>query len=180
MSLRRNIEYKARLTDFDLARRTAAGIATDHLSVERQTDTYFAVPHGRLKLREIAGCGAWLVGYQRENHASARGSDYRLIEVADPIELKAALSTALGVRVVVRKRREIHLFQNVRIHLDKVEKLGDFLEFEAVLGDEDDDATGQALLAALTAQFRGALGDPVASGYADLLLQAQSAPNANR
>ncbi len=52
-----------------------------------------------------------------------------------------ALDYALGPPVVVvAKRRHLFLWEGVRIHLDEVEELGTFIEFEAVLespaGDE--------------------------------------------
>jgi len=42
------------------------------------------------------------------------------------------LRNALGVRVVVEKARRLLLWRNVRIHLDRVIGLGDFVEVEAV------------------------------------------------
>ena len=44
------------------------------------------------------------------------------------VDLTVRLAEALGVRSVVRKRREIYLYHNVRIHLDEVCDLGRFLE----------------------------------------------------
>ncbi len=170
MPPRRNIEFKTRLVDWDAARRIAAAVATSSLAVEHQTDTYFVAANGRLKLREIERRGAWLIGYERPDGHETRGSDYRLIPIYEPADLKAALATTLGIRVIVRKRREIYLVDNVRIHLDQVEDLGEFLEFEAVLGPILDDARGREQVAALVARFREALGEPISSGYADLLI----------
>jgi adenylate cyclase class IV len=176
MSLRRNIEFKSRLANFAAARAIAERVATDRLGVERQADTYFHVPHGRLKLREIGGLGAWLVGYVRDDRPDARGSDYRLVEITDATTLKETLTAALGVSVVVRKEREILLHKNVRIHLDQVEGLGAFLEFEAVLGpDDEDEANGHALLRWLIGVFADVLGDPISGSYSDLLIAAQGA-----
>jgi adenylate cyclase, class 2 len=49
-------------------------------------------------------------------------------------ELRAALSSALGIKVVVAKKRSLFLWNEVRIHLDEVKGLGNFIEFEAVAG----------------------------------------------
>lgn len=166
----RNIEFKAQVVDWKAARQIAASVATSTLGVEQQVDTYFVAAQGRLKLREIAGCGAWLIGYERPNRREARGSDYRLIPVSEPTELQAALAATLGIRVVVHKRREIYLVENVRIHLDQVEGLGEFLEFEAVLDPAIDDVRGHGQVAALKIRFQDALGEAIASGYADLLI----------
>ncbi len=43
--------------------------------------------------------------------------------------------------VVVSKRRRLFLWEGVRIHLDEVEDLGNFVEFEAVLPQAGDLAT---------------------------------------
>jgi len=170
MTARRNIEFKARLVDFAGARQIAQELAKSRMGVEQQTDTYFVVPRGRLKLREIAGGGAWLIAYERADSPELRNSDYRLIAVSDPAELKAALAETLGVRVIVDKRREIFLHHNVRIHLDQVAGLGEFLEFEAVLGPGDSDSSGHAQVAGLRDAFQSALGEPMATSYSHLLL----------
>ena len=74
-----------------------------------QTDTYFQVPQGRLKLRE-EGPVAQLIFYERANETVARESRYRLVPVSDPTGLKDALSDALGVLIVVEKSRRLLLW----------------------------------------------------------------------
>lgn len=165
----RNIELKARLADLETARKVAEAIATDRLGTQRQVDTYFHCPHGRLKLREIEGLPAQLVWYARPDQPGPKASDYLLVPVSDPETLEAALSAAWGVRCVVKKRREILLYHNVRIHLDDVAGLGRFLEFEAVLGPETDDAEGRAQLDWLIEKFAIAAADLLEGSYADLL-----------
>jgi adenylate cyclase, class 2 len=97
-----------------------------------QRDTYFRVPDGRLKLREETPGAAVLIQYDRPDAAQARESRYRLVESADPAGLKEALDAALGTLVVVDKQRHVLIWHGVRIHLDRVEGLGNFLELEAV------------------------------------------------
>jgi predicted adenylyl cyclase CyaB len=172
----RNIELKARLASLDAVREIARQLATALPSVERQTDTYFVCRQGRLKLREREGLAAQLVGYSRANDAVPKPSDYHIIEVDDARALYAALSATLGVLVVVDKRREIFLADNVRIHLDQVAELGDFLEFEAVLGPGDSDDLGHAQLAALRRRFGIESTCLVAGSYSDLLLERRG-PN---
>ena len=98
----------------------------------RQRDTYFAVAHGRLKLREEEPGGATLIAYERPDAASERVSSYRLVPVAEPAPLRDALRAASGVTARVVKRRHLLLWETVRIHLDEVRGLGSFLELEAV------------------------------------------------
>jgi predicted adenylyl cyclase CyaB len=163
------LERKARHRDLAAVRETASHLGARFHGEELQSDTYFQVPHGRLKLREIDGQLAALIWYDRPNHEGSRLCSYHLIPVPDPAGLKAALTAALGVRGVVRKRRVIYLWHNVRIHLDQVEGLGTFVEFEAVLGPGEDEATAQERLEQLG---RALAIDPVAylaPSYADLL-----------
>ncbi|HEV3416932.1 MAG TPA: CYTH domain-containing protein, partial [Pirellulales bacterium] len=79
--------------------------------------------------------------------------------------------SALGIRVVVRKTRRIYLSQNVRIHLDEVDGLGSFLEFEAVLDAQTDDAVGQLQIEELRRQFGIAAGDLLTGSYGDMLVR---------
>ena len=165
----RNIEIKARVRDWDAARRTAQALATQTLGVLGQTDTYFVVPRGRLKLREIDGQPAELIYYDRADQAAARSSDYQITPVSDPAAIGELLMAALGVRNVVRKRREVYLVDNVRIHLDDVEGLGTFLEFEAVVDDQHDEAACFQALATLQAAFKIDERDLVNRSYGKLL-----------
>lgn len=165
----RNIELKARLADLEAARAVATRIATDRPGVQQQVDTYFHCRQGRLKLREIDGRAAQLIWYARPDQAEPKACDYVLVSVADPAPLKAALAAALGVRVVVRKRREILLYHNVRIHLDEVAGLGSFLEFEAVVAPGIDDAAGRTQLDELMREFSIAPADLLTKSYAEML-----------
>jgi homotetrameric cytidine deaminase len=128
----RNVELKAHDPDpvRTLERAIAAG--AEERALLRQRDTYFSVPRGRLKLREEEPGGATLIAYERPDDASERVSDYRLVPIADPDEMRAALTAANGVSAVVVKRRRLLMWQTVRIHLDEVRGLGSFVELEAV------------------------------------------------
>ena len=165
-----NFELKARCADLALARERALAIATLWLGVDRQVDTYFRVAAGRFKLRESSLSGAQLVPYLRPDAPQARRSDYVVIPVPDPERTKALLAALLGVRRVVRKQREIALFENVRIHLDRVEGLGDFLELEAVWdGDDAGEAEQRRKVAFLRERLAIRDSDLVAASYEGLL-----------
>lgn len=169
MTPRRNLEVKARCADLPGARAAALALGAQAAGGETQTDTYFHVPHGRLKLREIDGQSAVLIAYDRPDAGAARLSAYHLAPVSDPAAMKTALTAALGLRGAVVKRREILLWHNVRIHLDEVANLGTFVEFEAVLGSGDDETTAAARLAQLGAALGIESADHLAPSYADLL-----------
>ena len=75
-----------------------------------------------------------MIAYERADLAAQRESSYRIVAVADAEELRTALAGALGVGATVSKQRRLFLWEGVRIHLDRVRGLGDFVEFEAVIG----------------------------------------------
>jgi predicted adenylyl cyclase CyaB len=170
-----NIELKARLRSLASAEEIAQRLGRFAAGL-RHVDTYFAIPpeRGRLKLREIDGGQAELISYARPDEHASRRSDYHRVPLSPDaaVELKAALSAALGVRQVVVKRRRLYLIGDVRIHLDDVERLGAFLEFEAVLdqpGERLDEAAGHRRLAKLAEAFSIAEEDRIAQSYCDLL-----------
>jgi homotetrameric cytidine deaminase len=165
---RRNVELKARDPDpaRSLARARAVG-AEDHGEL-RQRDTYFAAPRGRLKLREQEPGGAELIAYERSDAAEARESRYRIAPVSDGPALRDALAAALGVTVVVDKRRRLLIWEGVRIHLDDVEGLGAFVELEGVAPAGSDLSAEAARVARLRAALEIADEAIEAAAYADL------------
>ena len=128
-----NIELKARCDDLGRLRESAMSLGAERQEPERQIDTYFRVAHGRLKLRESLQSGSELIYYTRGDVAEARESHYEIYQVEDAEGLKAILKKALGVQAVVTKRREVYLIGNVRVHLDKVQDLGAFVELEGMV-----------------------------------------------
>ncbi len=130
--MRANLELKARCADLHAARERARAVATEWLGVDEQVDTYFVTRAGRLKLRESSLSGGQLVPYFRPDQRGPKRANYQVIPVEDAAGLARMLAAMLGVHRVVRKRREIALYHNVRIHLDRVEALGTFVELEAV------------------------------------------------
>lgn len=132
-----NIEIKARLAQFDETVDRVTRLAGKHVDLLQQVDTYFCCQEGRLKLREVKSQGgehAELIWYVRDDVVQRKSSHYQITVIHDPRTLCQTLTAALGIRAVVKKRRQLHRFQNVRIHLDQVEQLGTFLELEAVQG----------------------------------------------
>ncbi len=95
-----------------------------------QKDTYFNVPNGRLKLRQ-GNIENNLIFYQRNNQAGPKQSDFELVKIDQGPELEQLLQHALGVKVIVEKKRKIYFLDNVKIHLDQLESLGSFVEIEA-------------------------------------------------
>ena len=118
-----NVEIKARCTDPSFIRNYLLEHSADFKGIDEQTDTYFNAPNGRLKLRE-GNIENNLIWYERINQAGPKNSHFNLVKVQDAKGLKEALTKANGIRVVVRKRREIYYIKNVKFHIDEVQGLG--------------------------------------------------------
>src|SRR5258706_14655754 len=165
----RNIELKASCRDLGAAREAARAMGAEYAGILEQRDTYFIATNGRLKLRETTGMPAELIAYARDNAAAVRGSDYQLVRIPDPATLRMALTTSLGVRGEVIKRRELWLWQGVRIHLDDVAGLGTFIELEAVMGPDEPDEAGHRKVATLRKALHIGDADLLGISYSDLL-----------
>jgi predicted adenylyl cyclase CyaB len=129
-----NIEVKARLQDRGRIEAVLEAMGARPQWTRRQCDTFFVVQHGWLKLREAEGAPAELIVYQRSTaDARPRPSDYAVVELGDGETWKRILGRVLGVHKVVRKERTLWLWRHSRVHLDRVEGLGDFIEIETVV-----------------------------------------------
>lgn len=164
-----NIEIKARASDFASLRKRAEALSDTPAQVIPQEDTFFNTSKGRLKLRQLAPDHGQLVYYERTDDSGPKRSNYSIFETSDPDNLKTALSLALGVRGVVRKKRTLYLVGQTRVHLDEVEGLGDFMELEVVLRPGQSDAEGQAIARDLMTRLGVAENDLLESAYMDLL-----------
>jgi adenylate cyclase class IV/GNAT superfamily N-acetyltransferase len=171
-----NIEIKARVRDLHAARRAAQAISDVPPQVLQQEDTFFHIPAGRLKLRQLAPDRGELIYYQRPDAAGPKRSDYLIAPTGQPDALKALLAAALGERGVVRKERWLCLAGRTRIHLDQVEGLGAFLELEVVLDGDESPDQGQAVADDLLRRLGIAQEDLIDVAYIDLLERGSGSP----
>ena len=125
------IEIKARCNRHDFVRSILKETEARSVGLDHQVDTYFKVSKGRLKLRE-GTIEQNLIRYHRPNQEGPKRSDVTLYKPTGDPGLKEILVDTMGVLVVVDKHREIYFVDNVKIHLDKVENLGTFVEIEAI------------------------------------------------
>jgi adenylate cyclase, class 2 len=130
-----NIEIKARCTDASSIRAYLQQQQADFKGTDLQTDTYFNINQGRLKLRQGTIENS-LIYYNRENKAGPKLSEVTLYPVLSNSELlKKTLTQANGIKAEVKKKREIYFIDNVKFHIDDVEGLGSFVEIEAIDAD---------------------------------------------
>lgn len=169
-----NIEIKARSNNQDKIREILKTKNADSKGIDHQTDTYFNVSFGRLKLRE-GNIENHLIHYDRENKEGPKQSNVILFKADPKSSLKEILTKTLGVLVVVDKQREIYFIDNVKFHIDTVKDLGTFIEIEAI--DENKNIGKEKLLEQcqfFLKLFEISHKDLILFSYSDLLLQKKA------
>ena len=167
-----NIEIKARVQDFDEIRRRAEDLSDNPVEAIPQEDTFFNTPQGRLKLRRLTKDSGQLIYYTRPDQEGPKRSDYHISHTSDPANLKRVLELAYGIRGIVRKTRYLYLVGQTRVHLDDVERLGQFMELEVVMEEGQSDAEGQTIAEDLMARLGVKKTDLLEGAYMDLLESA--------
>lgn len=127
----KNFEFKAKVASLDRYEKKLLELNPDYKGLDHQIDTYFNVPHGRLKLRE-GNIENALINYDRDDIAGSKKSKVILYRYIPDPALKQILSHQFGVKIVVDKKRKIYFLENVKFHFDLVSGLGTFIEVEAI------------------------------------------------
>ena len=165
-----NIEIKAYCQKQDNIRQILLEHKADYKGTDHQIDTYFKVPNGRLKLRE-GNIEVNLIHYHRDDQSGPKASHVHLYKPTQSEDLRAALTAALGIKVVADKQREIYFIDNVKFHLDQVKELGTFVEIEAI---DFDGSIGESKLLEQCQYYMKLLAitdeDLIENSYSDLLL----------
>ena len=166
-----NFEFKAKTSTLEDLENKLLELNPLFIGEDHQTDTYFNVSSGRLKLRE-GNIENSLIYYERHNTADAKQSDVLLYKHAADKTLKEILIKTKGVKVIVEKSRKIYFIDNVKFHFDTIRGLGTFIEVEAI------DNTGEIGVEQLKEQcnkyamyFGIRDSDYVAVSYSDLLMK---------
>lgn len=138
----RNVEIKARIENVALLTPKVAGLASEGPLEIAQDDTFFTCDTGRLKLRAFSNDSGELIFYQRANQQGPKESFYLRSPTSSPESLRESLSLAYGQIGRIRKYRTLFLVGRTRVHLDRVEDLGHFLELEVMLVDDEPAESG--------------------------------------
>jgi predicted adenylyl cyclase CyaB len=166
----RNIEIKARLDGrIDTVAARAAALATTGPELIVQDDTFFHCATGRLKLRAFSADAGELIFYRRDDRAGPKESFHVRSPTAAPDTLRQCLALAHGEAGRVRKQRTLYVVGRTRVHLDRVDGLGDYLELEVVLADGEPVEAGVREAHALMAQLGIEASQLVEGAYVDLL-----------
>lgn len=171
-----NFEFKAAVPNIFELEQKLLKLNPIFIGEDHQTDTYFVVPSGRLKLRE-GNIENSLIHYERDNGAAAKSSTILLYQHQPSQSLKDILIKTLGVRVVVKKMRKIYFIENVKFHFDTLADLGTFVEVEAI---DDDSSIGIEELRRQCLEYAEFLGigerDLLPGSYSDMILEQQGYP----
>ena len=167
----RNIEIKAHVADLTALTARAAAIADEGPMEIRQDDTFFTCERGRLKLRAFSAGEGELIFYRRTDQPGPKQSFYIRTPTAAPDSLREALTLAYGQVGRVRKRRILFMTGRTRIHLDEVEGLGNFLELEVVLRDDEPLESGVREAEELMARLQVQPSQLIDRAYVDLLAE---------
>ncbi|KAK8374860.1 hypothetical protein O3P69_017734 [Scylla paramamosain] len=170
----RNTEIKARVQDVAKLHKIAAELSQSSGEVLHQEDTFFNTPQGRLKLRVIKDKREELIYYERPDQEGPKCSDFVKVErkageLSDDIKL--LLSRSLGVKGSVKKTRTLYMVGQTRIHVDKVENLGDFMELEVMLNDDQSLEEGEKIALDLQEKLGVKQEDLLTGAYMDMILK---------
>ncbi|XP_060531257.1 adenylate cyclase CyaB [Cylas formicarius] len=166
----RNIEIKAKVGDMVRLIEKAKKLAGSEGTLIKQHDTFYNAPNGRLKLRRMEQ-GAEIIYYHRPDVEGPKLSSYEKSAVAsENVEsLHRVLDKALGSKVHVKKTRYLYIVGQTRVHIDHVEGLGDFMELECMLNDDQSLDDGQKIVQNIMNSLGIAESDLLSGAYADML-----------
>jgi adenylate cyclase class IV len=165
----KNLELKAVAKDLPRLQRALRQLGAKHEPRPLdQTDWYFTTPRGRLKLRRRRGEPvAELIFYLRPDTTKPRTSEYQTLPVADVPGMLRVLRAMFVPGVCVCKRRDLWLCGDTRVHLDRVARLGTFVEIEVPFNRRATEAS--RVMRMLTEHLGIGPGDARACSYADLM-----------
>ncbi len=126
-----NLELKIRVTSHQSLKKILEQIGAENKGMLKQKDVYYSIPNGLLKLR-IENGNESLIFYNRNENDKNRWSDFELLQFANAKGEKF-FNNLFDVEVIIKKKRELFYYDDTRIHLDKVNNLGKFLELETLV-----------------------------------------------
>ena len=164
----KNLEIKIRLKSFN---NIVKLLKPYYIEVLYQTDTYFTVDNGRLKLREEENKESYMIYYHRPDLKSERFSDYSIYPIQDVEKFHKVFSQALHQELIIKKKRTLYIIENARIHLDEVEDLGNFLEIEVMINNSKEEKESLFFMKSLLKFLDINMVTKIDCGYRELFLR---------
>lgn len=170
-----NVEIKAKVADFPAFLMRAKEVSGTEGDVIHQMDTFFNCPNGRLKIRCLQECKrpGVLIFYRRPDKIGPKVSEFECVNLEKSDEVKNALGLAYGVKGEVRKTRTLFHVGQTKIHADKVESLGTFMELEVQMKDGQSVEEGHKIAEDLMTRLGVRKDDLITGAYMDHILQNQ-------
>jgi predicted adenylyl cyclase CyaB len=135
----RNLEVKLKIDNLSRIREISLALGAEKHALLKQKDIYYNTDKGLLKLRIMPEFSEFIF-YNRNEREGERWSDYNLLKISNQEKPEEFFNLIFDTVAIVEKEREVLLYDNTRIHLDKVKNLGEFLELETVVTSTLDDA----------------------------------------
>lgn len=170
----KNIEMKARIKDYKETKQLFYQLTKTEPIILNQRDIFYHFWFGRLKLRQINNKTSELIFYQRPDLSTSKLSNYKVWTINKPQRLDKVLGIVLGRVGIVEKTRLLFLKDNIRFHLDRVTNLGDFIELEYMVVDNEPLTQAQKKVDAIIEKLNISDTDYVSVAYVDLLEQEVS------
>ena len=126
-----NLEVKIKYDSFDGIKKILKEIGAEFTANLNQKDIYYKNSGGLLKLRIENGAES-LIHYSRKENSPNRWSNYSLLKFKDG-NAEKFFRKIFEIETVVGKKRLLYMYNNTRIHLDKIKHLGNFLELETLV-----------------------------------------------
>lgn len=167
----KNVEIKAKVRNLAQTKELIERLPFSSREVVDQEDTFFVVEKGKLKLRRIAHNRAELIRYDRTDQIGPKTSEYSITATNCPDIVLRSLSGRYAIKGIVKKRRELYIIRQMRIHLDDVDGLGNYIEFEYVLNEGQDVREGEEQVNKLMDILGIGKDDLEDKAYIDLLLR---------
>ena len=111
-----------------------------------------------------------LIFYRRNDQEGPKLSEFCTYRTKGSEDLKVTLAAALGVKGEVNKTRYLYMVGQTRVHCDRVEGLGDFMELEVVLRDDQTLEQGVEIAHDLMAKLGVDKSGLISGAYMDMIL----------
>lgn len=133
--MKKNLELKLKINSIAIIEKMILNLNIGYNSEFFQEDIYYHFNKGLLKVR-IEGNEKFLIFYLRDEKKKDRWSNYSILKLTEE-KYRKFLDKSYNEVIRVKKTRKLFIYKNTRIHLDRVDKLGEFLELETVVNQDD-------------------------------------------
>nr|XP_002127902.1 uncharacterized protein LOC100182215 [Ciona intestinalis] len=168
----RNVEIKAKIDNFDNFIQRVTSLSGDNGSVLEQQDFFYNCATGRLKLRSCTENGvnrSQLIFYTRPDSNGPKLSSFIVTPVQELKTMDDILTSTMGRKGIVTKQRTLFMIGQTRVHVDKVERLGNYMELEVMLRVDQSPEDGAKVANDLMRKLEISESQLVVGAYMDLI-----------